>query len=141
MARVGIKKIGIVETNDIDDQWVVAQQEEPAARGLSAIDHIHLFKSPDQSASSLAEELVVDEQGRKYAQRLETVVRTDSDITMAVKYAARPVVVHVWTVGGRHIAMGTRQYPATMVTSDRNSGQTREVSITVDYETLSSLLQ
>lgn len=140
MARVGIQKIGIVEKNDVDDQWVVVQQEEPAERGLTPIENIHNFKSIDQSASSLTEELVVDEQGRKYAQQLKFVVRKDSDITLAENYAGRPVVVHVWTVAGNHITIGTKQYTASMVTSDRNSGQTREVEVTVDYETLTSLL-
>lgn len=142
MARVGIEKIGFVEQNEVNDQWV-QQEEQERGRAVSPVnlDEITRFTGIDQSASSLTEELVVDGQGAKYAQSLKTVVRKDHDIALAEKYAGRPMVMHVWTVGGKHITIGTKQYPARMLTSDRNTGvETREVEIHVDYETLTSVL-
>ena len=143
MARIGIRTIGFIEKSAIDDQWNIVQPEEPQERGVPStpIDNIQRFKSIDQSATSLTEELVSDEQGRKYSQHLKTVVRTDHDINLAENYAGRSVVMHVWTVTGKHITIGTGQYPTFMVTSNRNTGvETREVEINVDYETLTSIL-
>lgn len=58
MTIVGLKKIGFVEQNEVNDVWV--QQELPAQRGENdpVIENIRWFGSIDQSVSTLTEQAV-----------------------------------------------------------------------------------
>ena len=140
MSKVGILKIGFKEQNEVNDQWV--QQEQQSERSIPDIyvDGSHWFKSIDQDNTSLTEELTIDENGSKYRQQVQFVVRTDYDRALARKYERRPIVLHVWTVDGNHYKIGTKQYPAYLVPSKTNSMDTVETAMTVDYETLSPVM-
>lgn len=140
MSKVGILKIGFKEQNEVNDQWV--QQEQQSERSIPDIyvDGSHWFKSIDQDNTSLTEELTIDENGSKYRQQVQFVVRTDYDRALARKYERRPIVLHVWTVDGNHYKIGTKQYPAYLVPSKTNSMDTVETAMTVDYETLTPIM-
>lgn len=141
MNKVAIKKIGFVEQNEENDNWV--QQEQQAERSLSQdiyIDGIHRFLSIDQAKSSIMEDLSIEESGNKYHQHVQFVVRTEYDRELAKKYERRPLVVHVWTVDGCHYKLGTKSYPAYFVSSKTNSMDTVETAMTVDYDTLTAIM-
>lgn len=141
MNKVALKKIGFVEQNEENDNWV--QQEQQAERSLSQdiyIDGIHRFRSIDQAKSSIMEDLSIEESGNKYHQHVQFVVRTEYDRELAKKYERRPLVVHVWTVDGCHYKLGTKSYPAYFVPSKTNSMDTVETAMTVDYETLTAIM-
>lgn len=142
MSKVGIYRIGFKEQNEVNDVWV--QQEEPAQRTLPDIyiDGSRRFKSIDQKNTTLTEDMVMDESGKKYVLKLPFVVRKDEDIDLAKKYAGRPLVVYAWAVDGHLYKIGTKTYPAYIVTSNRYQGlDTREMAMTVEYESLTPLLQ
>lgn len=141
MNKVALKKIGFVEQNEENDNWV--QQEQQAERSLSQdiyIDGIHRFRSIDQAKSSIMEDLSIEESGNKYHQHVQFVVRTEYDRELAKKYERRPLVVHVWTVDGCHYKLGTKSYPAYFVPSKTNSMDTVETAMTVDYDTLTAIM-
>ena len=141
MNKVALKKIGFVEQNEENDNWV--QQEQQAERSLSQdiyIDGIHRFRSIDQAKSSIMEDLSIEEIGNKYHQHVQFVVRTEYDRELAKKYERRPLVVHVWTVDGCHYKLGTKSYPAYFVPSKTNSMDTVETDMTVDYDTLTAIM-
>lgn len=141
MNKVALKKIGFVEQNEENDNWV--QQEQQAERSLSQdiyIDGIHRFRSIDQAKSSIMEDLSIEESGNKYHQHVQFVVRTEYDRELAKKYERRPLVVHVWTVDGCHYRLGTKSYPAYFVPSKTKSMDTVETAITVDYDTLTAIM-
>jgi hypothetical protein len=141
MNKVALKKIGFVEQNEENDNWV--QQEQQAERSLSQdiyIDGIHRFRSIDQAKSSIMEDLSIEESGNKYHQHVQFVVRTKYDRELAKKYERRPLVVHVWTVDGCHYKLGTKSYPAYFVPSKTNSMDTVETAMTVDYDTLTAIM-
>lgn len=141
MNKVALKKIGFVEQNEENDNWV--QQEQQAERSLSQdiyIDGIHRFRSIDQAKSSIMEDLAIEESGNKYHQHVQFVVRTKYDRELAKKYERRPLVVHVWTVDGCHYKLGTKSYPAYFVPSKTNSMDTVETAMTVDYDTLTAIM-
>lgn len=141
MNKVALKKIGFVEQNEENDNWV--QQEQQAERSLSQdiyIDGIRRFRSIDQAKSSIMEDLSIEESGNKYHQHVQFVVRTEYDRALAKKYERRPLVVHVWTVDGCHYKLGTKSYPAYFVPSKTNSMDTVETAMTVDYDTLTAIM-
>lgn len=141
MNKVALKKIGFVEQNEENDNWV--QQEQQAERSLSQdiyIDGIHRFRSIDQAKSSIMEDLSIEENGNKYHQHVQFVVRTEYDRELAKKYERRPLVVHVWTVDGCHYKLGTKSYPAYFVPSKTNNMDTVETAMTVDYDTLTAIM-
>lgn len=142
MSKIGISRIGFVEQNEIDDQWV--QQEQPAQRGIggTAIAGLHPFGSIDQSAATLEENFEDDENGQHYEAMLDFTVRTEADIAMAKKYAGRPVVVHVQAVDGNKYTIGTKQYPVRMKTQNRYDGMnTREIGVSVSYKSLTGVMK
>ena len=141
MNKVALKKIGFVEQNEENDQWV--QQEQQVERSLSRdmyIDGIHRFRSIDQDNSSMTEDLEIGEEGIKYRQQVQFTVRQEYDRELAKKYERRPLVVHVWAVNGCHYKLGTKSYPAYLVPSKTNSKQTVETAMTVEYETKTAIM-
>lgn len=141
MNKVALKKIGFVEQNEENDQWV--QQEQQVERSLSQdmyIDGIHRFRSIDQDNSSMTEDLEIGEEGIKYRQQVQFTVRQEYDRELAKKYERRPLVVHVWAVNGCHYKLGTKSYPAYLVPSKTNSKQTVETAMTVEYETKTAIM-
>ena len=142
MTKVALKSIGFVEQNEIDDQWV--QQELPAQRGASNAIMVGLrsFGSIDQSAATLEENFEDDESGQHYEALLDFTVRTEADISMAKKYAGRPVVVHVQAVDGSRYKIGTKQYPVRMKTQNRYDGMnTREIGVSASYKSLTGVMK
>lgn len=140
MNKVALKTIGFVEQNEANDQWV--QQEEQQERSLPDIyiDGIHRFRSIDQDNSSMTEDLEIGEEGNKYRQEVQFVVRTEYDRKLAKKYERRPLVVHVWAVNGDHYKIGTPTYPAYLIPSKSNSMNAVETAMTVNYETLTPIM-
>lgn len=142
MSKVGIYRIGIKEQNEVNDQWTQQEEQQERAVPVIYLDGSHWFKSIDQKAADLTEEMVMDENGTSFEQNLAFVVRKDVDIELARKYANRPVVVYAWAVDGNRHAIGTKSYPAYLVISDRYQGlDTREVAVTVGYRTKTRLLK
>lgn len=142
MTKVALKSIGFVEQNEIDDQWV--QQELPAQRGVgnTIMAGLHSFGNIDQSAATLEENFEDDENGQHYEAMLDFTVRTEADISMAKKYAGRPVVVHVQAVDGNKYTIGTKQYPVRMKTQNRYDGMnTREIGVSASYKSLTSVMK
>ena len=142
MTIVGIKTIGFVEQNEVNDQWV--QQEQQSERSIPDIylDGSHWFKSIDQDNTSLTEELTTDESGKYYDVQLPFVVRQKADIDLAKKYQGRPVVVYVIAVDGSRYTIGTKSYPAYLTPSNRyDARNTREVAMEVNYRGKTSLLR
>ena len=142
MTKVALKSIGFVEQNEIDDQWV--QQELPAQRGVgnTIMAGLHSFGSIDQSAATLEENFEDDESGQHYEAMLDFTVRTEADISMAKKYAGRPVVVHVQAVDGNKYTIGTKQYPVRMKIQNRYDGMnTREIGVSVSYKSLTGVMK
>ena len=143
MNKVALKTIGFVEQNEVNDTWTQQAQEQQAERSLAQdvyIDGINRFRSIDQRQSSMTEELTIDADGQRYRQQVQFVVRTEHDRALAKKYERRPLVLHVWTVGGQHYKIGTKSYPAYLIPSKSNSMDTVETSLTVEYETLTPIM-
>ena len=146
MNKVGIKKIGFIEQNDVDDLWQQEQIDpnQPADRALppeATILGFRGFKSIDQDNSSLNQELSSDESGPVYDIDLSFVVRTSDDIALAKRFERRPVVMYVWTVDGVQHKIGSKTYPAMMLTSNRyESRQTREMVVSVKYQSKTTIL-
>ena len=142
MSKVGIYRIGFKEQNEINDIWVQQEEQQERSGPELSIDGSHWFKSIDQKVTDLTEEMVMDETGTCFEQNLSFVVRKDVDIELARKYANRPVVVYALAVDGSRYTIGTKNYPAYLITSDRYQGlDTREVAITVNYKTKTRLLK
>ena len=142
MSKVGIYRIGFKEQNEINDIWVQQEEQQERSGPELYIDGSHWFKSIDQKASDLTEEMVLDENGTCFEQNLSTVVRKEVDIELARRYANRPVVVYAMAVDGSRYTIGTKKYPAYLVISDRYQGlDTREVAITVSYRSKTRLLK
>ena len=140
MNKVALKTIGFAEQNEVNDQWVVQEQQAERELPQMSIDGIKRFRSIDQRQASMTESLTTDESGHRYHQQVQFTVRTPYDRELAGKYANRPIVLHVWTVDGNHYKIGTKQYPAYLVPSKTNSMDTVETAMTVDYETLSPVM-
>lgn len=145
MNKVALKTIGFVEQNEVDDQWNIEHidPDQPADRSVPievTIIGYRGFRNIDQDNSSMTEELVINENGNKYSQHVQFTVRTEQDRDLAKKYERRPLVVHVWTVDGHHYKIGTKLYPAYLLPSKANSKETVETAMTVDYETLTSIM-
>ena len=142
MNKVGIIKIGFKEQNEVNDAWV--QQEQPAQRSIPDIysDGSHWFKSIDQDNTTLTEELVMDESGKCFEVQLPFVVRTEADMALAKKYEGRPVVVYAVAADGNRYTIGTKSYPAHLITFNRyDARNTREVAMEVNYRGKTSLLR
>lgn len=141
MTIAGLKKIGFIEQNEVNDVWV--QQEQPAQRGGDepVIDNAHWFKSIDQSNSSISEQTVDESDGMCFECSVSFAVRTEDDLKLARKYVKRPVVLHCNTVDGRHFAIGTKEYPVRMQWDENYDGiNTHETRISVQYRTLTGIL-
>ena len=142
MSKVGIYRIGFKEQNEINDIWVQQEEQQERSGPELYIDGSHWFKSIDQKVTDLTEEMMMDETGTCFEQNLSFVVRKDVDIELARKYANRPVVVYALAVDGSRYTIGTKNYPAYLVTSDRYQGlDTREMAMTVNYKTKTRLLK
>lgn len=140
MAKMGIHEVGFVP-DETESGWSSDTALEELRAAVSEIEGLYKFKSIDQAASSVTEELVADEHGQYHRLTLTVAVRTDADIALAKHYAGKPGVVHVWPVDGRHIAIGDAYYPARFLITNRYDGlSTREVVLTVQYDTLTGLL-
>ena len=143
MTIVGIKTIGFVEQNEVNDQWV-QQEEAPAERsGITPIyiDGIRRFGSFDQGNATLSEKSTINESGKVYELDLAFVVRKPNDITLGKKYLNRPWVMHVWTVDGKHHRIGSKSYPAYLESDNRYENVTnRELAMTVKYQSRTSIL-
>ncbi len=140
MNKVALKTIGFVEQNEVNDQWVQQQEQQDRSLPDVYIDGINRFRSIDQRQASMTEELTVDADGQRYRQQVQFVVRTEHDRALAKKYERRPLVLHVWTVGGQHYKIGTKSYPAYLRPTKSNSMDTVETSLTVEYETLTPIM-
>ena len=145
MNKVALKKIGFVEQNEVDDQWDVEQidPDHPADRSIPVdvvIPGYKGFSSIDQDNSSMTEDLEIGEEGNKYRQEVQFVVRTEYDRKLAKKYERRPLVLHVWAVNGDHYKIGTKSYPAYLVTAKSNGMDTVATALTVGYETLAPIM-
>lgn len=144
MSKVGIIKIGFKEQNEVNDAWVQQEQEQPAQRSIPDIymDGSHWFKSIDQDNTTLTEELVIDESGKCFEVQLPFVVRKQADIDLAKKYEGRPVVVYAIAADGKRYTIGTKSYPAYLITSNRyDARNTREVAMEVNYKSKTSLIR
>lgn len=146
MNKVGINKIGFVEQNDVEDLW---QQEandtnQPADRALPpevTILGFRGFRSIDQDNSSLGQQLTSDGSGPVYDIDISFVVRTDDDIALAKRFERRPVVMYVWTVDGVRRKIGSKKYPAMMLTDNSYEGRsTHEVSVSVSYRSQKGIM-
>lgn len=146
MNKVGIKKIGFVEQNEVDDLWQQEQIDpnQPADRAVppeASILGFRGFRSIDQDNSSLSQQLDSNESGPVYDIDLSFVVRTEDDIALAKKYERRPVVMYVWTVDGVRRKIGSKQYPAMMLTDGSYDGRaTHEVRVSVAFQALKGIL-
>jgi hypothetical protein len=142
MNKVALKTIGLVEQNEVNDTWPAQQQEQQDQRFTidAYLDGINRFRDFDQQQATMTEELVTDNSGDKYQQKLQFVVRDEYDRNLAKKYERRPLVVHVWTVDGQHYTLGTKSYPVYLVPSKSNSMDTVENSLTVEYETTTPIM-
>lgn len=142
MSKVGIYRIGFKEQNEINDIWVQQEEQQERSGPELYIDGSHWFKSIDQKVTDLTEEMAMDETGTCFEQNLSFVVRKEVDIELARKYANRPVVVYALAVDGSRYTIGTKNYPAYLITSDRYQGlDTREMAMTVNYKTKTRLLK
>lgn len=142
MSRIGIYQVGFKETNEVDDQWVGQDDQQPSPRGSGDIVFTgRLFKAIDQKTANLTEKMD-DADGVVYNIDLSFTIRKDADIDLARRYAGRPVVVYAWAVDGSRYTIGTKDYPTRLVISDRYSGlDTREVAVKVAYQSVSRLLR
>lgn len=142
MNKIGIFKIGFKEQNEVNDQWVQQEQQEERSIPDVYLDGSHWFKSIDQTATELTEDLTVDETGVHYDVQLPFTVRLEVDTELAKKYAGRPVVVYAVAVDGKRYTIGTKSYPAYLVISNRyDAMNTREVAVNVKYQSKTSLLR
>ncbi len=142
MNKVALKNIGFKEQNEVNDQWVQQEQQQERSIPDIYIDGSHWFKKIDQSAADLTEDLVMDESGQHYELTLSFTVRTEDDIALAKKYAKRPVVVYAVAVDGSRFTIGTKSYPAYLVTSNRyDAMNTREVQVSVSYQSRTGIMQ
>lgn len=142
MNKIGIFKIGFKEQNEVNDQWVQQEQQEERSIPDVYMDGSHWFKSIDQTATELTEDLTVDETGVYYDVQLPFTVRLEVDTELAKKYAGRPVVVYAVAVDGKRYTIGTKSYPAYLVISNRyDAMNTREVAVNVKYQSKTSLLR
>ena len=142
MNKVALKTIGFKEQNEVNDQWVQQEQQQERSIPDIYVDGSHWFKKIDQSAADLTEDLVMDESGQHYELTLSFTVRTEDDIALAKKYAKRPVVVYAVAVDGSRFTIGTKSYPAYLVTSNRyDAMNTREVQVSVSYRSRTGIMQ
>lgn len=146
MNKVGIRKIGFKEINEVTDQWSQDHQEEQLQEDRGVGDVYlhggHWFESIDQEGTDLTEDMTIDESGKYYDVQLPFVVRKPEDIALAKKYEGRPVVVYADAVDGKRYTIGTKDYPARLVTSNRYQGtSTREIAMNVDYRSKTSLIR
>lgn len=142
MNKVALKTIGFVEQNEVNDQWVQQEQQQERSLPDIYIDGSHWFKKIDQSAADLTEDLVMDESGQHYELTLSFTVRIEDDMDLAKKYAKRPVVVYAVAVDGSRFTIGTKSYPAYLVTSNRyDAMNTREVQGSVTYQSRTGIMQ
>lgn len=142
MNKIGIFKIGFKEQHEVNDQWVQQEQQEERSIPDVYMDGSHWFKSIDQTATELTEDLTVDETGVYYDVQLPFTVRLEVDTELAKKYAGRPVVVYAVAVDGKRYTIGTKSYPAYLVISNRyDAMNTREVAVNVKYQSKTSLLR
>lgn len=142
MSKTGIKRIGFVEQNEIDDTWH-EQQPQPTVRGENepVIANIHWFGSFDQGNATLSETQVIDGNGAMYQALLDFTVRKDDDMQLANRYAGRPVVIYAEAVDGNTYRIGTKEYPVRMIREKKYDGVTnREISVSVEYDTLTGIL-
>lgn len=134
MNKVGIKKIGFADVNDVDDHWTAPAQEEDPERGGITLTY---FGSIDQEASNLSEELEDD----TYNLLLQFTVRTEADRALAKRYERRPLVIQAFAVDGNTYTIGTKSYPAWFKPAKRRPGlDTIETVMTVEYQTLTGIL-
>lgn len=141
MQKTGIKRIGFVEQNEIDDTWV--QQEQPNQRrgNPSTIPNIRWFKCIDQGASSIEESTVDDATGLCYEASLQFVLRQQTDIALGKRYAKRPIVIYAEAVDGNTYKLGTKECPVRMAIVNRYDAlNTRELSISANYLTLTGIM-
>ena len=142
MNKVALKNIGFKEQNEVNDQWVQQEQQQERSIPDIYIDGSHWFKKIDQSAADLTEDLVMDESGQHYELTLSFTVRTEDDMALAKKYAKCPVVVYAVAVDGSRFTIGTKSYPAYLVTSNRyDAMNTREVQVSVSYQSRTGIMQ
>ena len=142
MNKVALKNIGFKEQNEVNDQWVQQEQQQERSIPDIYIDGSRWFKKIDQSAADLTEDLVMDESGQHYELTLSFTVRTEDDMALAKKYAKRPVVVYAVAVDGSRFTIGTKSYPAYLVTSNRyDAMNTREVQVSVSYQSRTGIMQ
>ncbi len=142
MTIVGIKTIGFVEQKDANDQWTQQEQQQERSEIIPVyIDGIKRFGTFDQGNANLAENSAINESGKVYNLDLTFVVRTNADIDLGRKYLSRPLVIHVWTVDGKHHIIGTKSYPAYIESDNRyENTRNRELAMTVQYQSRTSLL-
>lgn len=140
MQKIGVRQIAFIGHNDIDDAW--EQDETGQIVVEKGGDGIIAFSNIDQNTASLSETQTKDEQGIHYVTTLEFTVRVPSDISLAVRYSRRPVVVCVWTVDGGQYMIGTSSDPVHMVIGKNSYDglRSRELSVSLSYKTMTGIL-
>lgn len=142
MNKVALKKIGLIEQNEVNDVWT-QQEEQQVERSLSDVylDGSHWFNSIDQGSATLEENLNEDESGLSYTTNLSFTVRTEADMALAKKYAHRPLVIKAVAVDGNTYSIGTKQYPVHMATQNRYDGtNTREIQISATFQSSTGVM-
>lgn len=142
MNKVAIKKIGFTEQNEYNDIWQQQQSStpEPPQRGSQG-QTVRWFGTLDQGAATIEENISQSSDGSYYECLLSFSLRTEADIAKARKYARRPVVMYAQTVDGNEYTIGTKGYPATMITSNRYDAlNTREITVEVTYQSLTPVM-
>lgn len=144
MNKIGIHKIGFTEQHEVVDQWQQQQEQLQEERALPDVylNGGHWFKSIDQTNTSLTENLISDDSGIYYEVQLPFIVRKPVDMELAKKYAGRPIVLTVYAVDGKRYTIGSKEYPAYLITSNRYSAMdTREMALEVNYKSQTSILR
>ena len=144
MNKIGIHRIGFTEQHEVVDQWQEQQEQQQEERLLPDVylNGGHWFKSIDQSNTTLTENLISDDSGIYYEVQLPFIVRKPEDMELAKKFAGRPLVMNVWAVDGKRYTIGTKEYPAYLITSNRYTGMdTREMALEVNSKSQTSLLR
>lgn len=134
MAKIGIKKIKIVEKKHVPDVFF----DKSGLLDIPQVDFTDLTFVQD--SASLTDELIEDDNG--FLHKINLTFSMRNKLSSIKSFENKPVVIMVCTVDGCKYIIGSKNTPAYITTNKNyNKLSVNEITVNCDYQSLYGLIE
>lgn len=134
MAKIGIKKIKIVEKKHVPDVFL----DKSGLLEIPQVDFNDITFVQD--SASLTDELTEDDNG--FLHKINLTFSMRNKLSSIKSFENKPVVIMVCTVDGYKYIIGGKNTPAYITTKKKyNKLSVNEITVNCDYQSLYGLIE